>query len=376
MRIIISGAGPAGLYAGIALRQARPDVEVTIYEQNSAAATFGFGVVFSDQALAFLAEDDPQTVALVEPHMQRWNDIAVVHKRQRIIIDGVGFAAIGRLELLGLLQSRAAKLGVEPIYNSRLERLPDADLIIGADGLNSWVRNSAAQGFGAQLGKLQNRFIWYGASREFDALTQTFIETPMGRFNAHHYRYGPGRSTFIIEATDAVWRAAGFAEMDDEQCRAVCEELFADTLEGAPLISNKSEWRQFPQLWCERFHHENRVLVGDALHTAHFSIGSGTRLALEDVAALVGALKQNDWKVSQALPAYQLAREEALRKIVSAACASANWYEQFDRHMELEPWPFALSYIGRAGRMGADKLRRFAPGFARQLEANGVSLSI
>ncbi len=376
MRISIIGAGPAGLYAAILIRQLRPDIAIEVFEQSPQDATFGFGVVFSDQALGFLREDDPATASLVEPHMQRWSDIAVVHKGERIAIDGIGFAAIGRLELLKVLQRRAADLGVVPVYDARLDEIPQADLVIGADGLNSLVRNTAPGDFGTQTDMLSNRFIWYGANREFDALTQTFIDTRLGRFNAHHYRYQPGRSTFIIETTGETWRHAGFEAMQSDATRHMCEDLFADALKGAQLIGNNSTWRQFPNLSCEQFYAGNRVLVGDALHTAHFSIGSGTRLALEDVIALVGALKAHDWETGAALPAYQLARQPALEKIVRAATRSARWYEDFDKHMELEPWELALSYIRRAGRLDADKLRRIAPGFTQKLEARGISLSI
>lgn len=377
MRVKIAGAGPAGLYAAILIRRARPDVEISIFEQNTRDATFGFGVVFSDQAMGFLREDDPETVALIEPRMQRWPNIEVVHKGKRICIDGVGFAAIGRLDLLQLLRQRAAQLDIIPRYEHRLEStdvLDDADLIIGADGLNSIVRASSPGEFGERIETLSNRFVWYGATREFDALTQSFVDTRLGKFNAHHYRYQPGRSTFIIETTDTIWRAAGFADLTPEVTRTVCEELFEDVLGGARLVANNSVWRQFPNLVCEQYFSGNKVLVGDALHTAHFSIGSGTRLALEDVASLVNALKSTGWEVSAGLEMFQDVRKAALQKIIKAATRSALWYEAFDEHMALEPLPLALGYIRRAGRLDADKLRSIAPGFTAQLEASGISL--
>jgi 2-polyprenyl-6-methoxyphenol hydroxylase-like FAD-dependent oxidoreductase len=376
-KVVIAGGGPAGLYAAILIRRARPDAVIELYEQNPPDATFGFGVVFSDQALGFLRNDDPETAALIEPHMERWSNIAVIHGGERIDIDGVGFAGIGRLELLQLLQSRAASLGIEPNYQRRLEGADlsgEADLVIGADGLNSVVRTSDEEAFGARMDVLSNRFIWFGTSREFDALTQTFIDTDLGAFNAHHYRYAPGRSTFIVETTDDIWQRAGLDAMTPEQSRQRCQQLFADSLQGAELVSNNSYWRQFPDLWCERFHAGNRVLVGDALHTAHFSIGSGTRLALEDVIALVGALKACDWQVDVALPAYQAQREPVLRKIVDASLRSARWYEEFDKHMALEPWPFALSYIRRAGRLDAARLAAMAPVFANGLATRGIGM--
>lgn len=377
LRVAIVGAGPAGLYAAILIKRFRPDAEIRVMEQNPADATFGFGVVFSDQALAFLRDDDPETADLIEGEMVHWSDIAVVHRGERITIDGIGFAGIGRLDLLRLLQERARALGVEPAYECRLENpdsLGDADLIIGADGLNSILRRSAPEAFGEQIVELDNRFIWYGADRAFDALTQTFVETPHGAMNAHHYAYAPGRATFIIEMTAATFARSGFAEMPEPDCRAACEALFAETLEGARLIPNNSVWRRFPRLTCRTWHHGRQVLVGDALHTAHFSIGSGTRLAMEDVIALVKALDAEGWAVARALPAYQAARRPVLEKMVRAAERSAAWYERFEAHMALAPWPFALSYIRRAGRLDAERLRGLAPRFAAALEEKGISL--
>lgn len=377
MRISIVGAGPAGLYAAILIRQARPDAEIRVFEQNPPDATFGFGVVFSDEALAFLRADDPDTADLIEPHMKRWSDIAVVHRGRRIAIDGVGFSGIGRLELLGLLQERAHDLGIEPAFGTRVDTpddLPDCDLVIGADGLNSVVRAASPVAFGENLTELRNRFVWYGADREFDALTQTFVDTPFGPMNAHHYSYAPGRSTFIIEMTETTFVSGRFADMAEEEYRRICEECFAEHLDGAHLVPNNSMWRRFPVLSCGTWHHGNRVLVGDALHTAHFSIGSGTRLALEDVVALVRALSSSGWDVAAGLPAYQAARQPVLEKLTAAARRSADWYEHFGDHMRLEPLDFALSYIRRGGRLSADRLRRMAPGFSAMLDRNGIEL--
>jgi len=374
MQITIAGAGPAGLYAAILIRRARPDITLRVIEQNPPDATFGFGVVFSDQALDFLAASDPETVALITPHMMRWRDIAVVHRGERVVIDGIGFSGIGRLELLALLQERAAALGVVPEYGRRAGAadFEEADLVIGSDGLNSSVRASAD--FGERISYLDNRFVWYGCAREFPNLTQTFLETRFGPVNAHHYSYAPGRATFLIEMAPESFAASGFEGMEEPQWRAVCEELFADTLQGAPLISNASIWRRFPELDCARWHMGNRVLVGDALHTAHFSIGSGTRLALEDVVALVGALENTGWDVAAALPAYQETRAPILAKIVAASRRSSAWYERFGAHMAREPYAFALSYIRRAGRIDAARLRAMSPRFAAEAEARGLDL--
>jgi len=375
VKVAIIGAGPAGLYAAILMKRTRPDLDIQVVEQNRADATFGFGVVFSDEALAFLRGDDPETADLIEPHMKRWRNIDIVQKGERIAIDGVGFSGIGRLELQQLLLRRAENLGVEPAYETHVESpaaLAPADLIVGADGLNSVVRGANPDAFGATMSERQNRFVWYGTDREFEALTQTFIETPYGPMNAHHYAYAPGRATFIIEMRPDTFARTGFADMDEPAYRAECEKLFAETLQGASLISNNSLWRRFPDVACTRWFNGNEVLVGDALHTAHYSIGSGTRLAMEDVIALVRALDENDWNVTAALPAYQAARQPVLETLVTAARQSCDWYEAFDRHMELDPWPFAQSYMQRAGRIDANRLKRIAPRFASEIEARGL----
>ncbi|MBV6657416.1 MAG: FAD-dependent monooxygenase [Devosiaceae bacterium] len=374
MQVTIVGAGPAGLYASILLKSERPDLDVQIIEQNSADATFGFGVVFSDDALAFLRKDDAATADLIEPHMTQWSDIHVVHKGEKIVIDGIGFSGIGRLELLQLLQARAAELGIHPVYETRIKAIDElkTDLIIGADGLNSRVRQTG--NFGETITHQTNRFVWYGTNREFDALTQTFIETPYGPMNAHHYSYAPGRATFIVELAEDTFAKSGFETMEEPEYRAACEEAFADVLEGAPLIPNNSNWRQFPNLSCAKWHDGKKVLVGDALHTAHFSIGSGTRLAMEDVIALVDSLKRHDWDVSAALPSYQEARSPVLAKLVRAARQSSDWYDDFEDHMALDPWDFALAYIRRAGRLSSERLRSLAPAFTAELARQGIEL--
>jgi 2-polyprenyl-6-methoxyphenol hydroxylase-like FAD-dependent oxidoreductase len=366
------GAGPAGLYAAYLIRSRRPDAEVVIVEQNPADATFGFGVVLSDQALDFLRGGDPATVAAIEPHLVRWADITLVHCGERIRIDGIGFTAIGRLHLLRLLQARAASVGVAPRYATTLADLgafSGFDLVIGADGVNSLVRRSHAAAFGASVSYLSNRFAWFGTRKPFATLTQTFRTTPLGAFNAHHYRYSGEMSTFIVEVDEATFRAGGLGSMSEAEVRGVCQETFCEALGGEALISNKSVWRQFPQVRNERWHHGNMVLVGDALHTAHFSIGSGTRLALEDVIALVEALETHAWRIGDALPAYEEARRPILDKLVEAATASAHWYEEFATHMALGPWDFARSYIMRSGRIAPDKLRGLSPRFVAAYEA-------
>lgn len=368
-KVDIIGAGPAGLYCAILLKRALPDAVVRVTEKNPADATFGFGVVFSEQALDFLAADDPETHALITPHMQHWRDMNLSIMGQRIVLDGIGFAAIGRLELLRILQQRAAAVGAGLRFDRSVTRLDDidADLIVGADGLNSMLRQSEPAAFAPTLEYLDNRFAWFGVAREFATLTQTFIETPEGVLNAHHYRYAPGMSTFIVECDAAGFDAYGFADMDEAASARTCAGLFADTLGGKPLLINQSRWRRFPRLWCQRWASGNRVLLGDAAHTAHFSIGSGTRLALEDAIALVRSIRQHE-RLDAALAAFERERLPIARKIVDAAESSARWYENFRQHMRLPPLEFAHAYLCRSGRLDPERLRRLSPRFSAEYE--------
>jgi len=241
------------------------------------------------------------------------------------------------------------------------------DLVVGADGVNSLVRRSNESHFGASVRLLTNRFAWFGTDKRFETLTQTFSETKAGSFNAHHYRYSPDLSTFIVEVDQSTFARAGFAQMGEAETRAFCEHVFAQTLDGHRLISNNSIWRQFPIVHNEHWSVDNCVLVGDALHTAHFSIGSGTRLAMEDAIALDRALAHSG-NVGAALVAYEAARRPTLEKLVSGANGSATWYEHFAEHMRFAPVDFAMSYITRSGRVDIERLRKLSPRFVAQFE--------
>jgi 2-polyprenyl-6-methoxyphenol hydroxylase-like FAD-dependent oxidoreductase len=371
MRIAVLGGGPAGLFFAATWRSRHPADSVIVFEQNAHGATFGFGVVFSDAALEFLRGFDPVTTEVIQGRMETWADMTIAHRGKRVTIDGVGFSAIGRLELILLLGQRAEEAGADLRFGTSvksLTELNDFDLIVAADGINSLARRTYGGDFGTSLSYLDEKFAWFGTTKAFSTLTQTFIETDLGTFNAHHYRYTPGMSTFIVECDRASWFRAGFDTLSEAESKLLCEDLFAETLDGHELIANKSVWRNFPWVWNERWSHRNIVLLGDALHTAHYSIGSGTRLALEDVLALVTALEGNPGGLGDAFVAYEAARRPAVEKLVRAAKTSAAWYADAPKHMHLSPLDFAYSYIMRTGRVDSERIRSMAPRFMNEYD--------
>ena len=378
MRIVIVGAGPAGLYLSLLLKRGGLDISLQVLEQNAPDSTFGFGVVLSEDALEFLKEDDPAIFNAITPELERWSGITIHHRGERVLLDGIGFTAIGRLHLLRLLQKQARDGGVDVTFNrpvTDLAEFADADMIVGADGVSSLVRRADEAGFGASVSYLTNRFAWFGTTKVFDTLSQTFLESEHGPITAHHYRYSPIMSTFLIECSERTFFAAGFDRMNEDETRTTLERIFAQTLDGHSLISNRSIWRQFPIIHNKRWSAGNKVILGDALHTAHFSIGSGTRLAMEDAIALARAIHAHPRDVAAALATYQAQRQPILDKLVAAANASAAWYENFGLHMELPPYDFAMSYLSRTGRMDIDRIRRVAPKFVAEWERRVPSTS-
>jgi 2-polyprenyl-6-methoxyphenol hydroxylase-like FAD-dependent oxidoreductase len=373
MKIRVAGAGPAGLFFSLLLKRQRPDADIAVIEQNPRDATFGFGVVFSRGALEFLARDEPAMHARLSAAMESWPMQRIVHRDVAVEIDGNGFSAIGRLQLLRILQAECEQAGVRLIFQNPLNASSfedKVDLLVGADGLNSVVRKAHEGTFRPRIETLTNKFAWYGTTQRFECLTLTFRESPHGAFVAHHYRYAPQMSTFLVECDAATWKRAGLDRMGDDESRAYCESVFAADLGGRPLLSNKSVWRNFPLLYNDCWVAGNAVLIGDALRTGHFSIGSGTRLAFDDAIALSKAFAGKYSNVETALKNFETARRPVVEKIVAAANRSSYWYERFPEKMALEPWQLAYDYMTRSGRMTDERLRQEAPRFMALVEIN------
>jgi len=357
------GAGPGGLYLAISLKLRDPALEVVVYERNRPDDTFGWGVVFSDQTLANLRANDPETAAIIEAAFVHWDDIDVHIHGQTIRSGGHGFAGIGRQRLLTILQDRARSLGVELRFEEEIAdiRALPADIIVAADGLNSRIRNENPETFGVDIDVRTNKYIWLGTKQSFDAFTFAFVETPHGWIWAHAYQFEPGASTFIVECTEATWRGLGFDAMDQDQTCRAAEGLFADWLGGQALMSNArhlrgSAWLNFPRVACSNWRDGKVVLLGDAAHTAHFSIGSGTKLAFEDAIRLAETLTESD-DLDAGLAAYEAERRVEVLKLQSAARNSTEWFETVDRYVSLDPLQFAYSLLTRSQRVSHENLR-------------------
>jgi 2-polyprenyl-6-methoxyphenol hydroxylase-like FAD-dependent oxidoreductase len=373
MRIALLGAGPAGLLFALLAKRRFPASQVEVFEQNPPDATFGFGVVFSQGALSFLERDAPGLHRSLVLRMESWPMQRIVHRGERIDIDGNGFSAIARLRLNQLLHEQCARAGVKLAWGraiGALTELGTADLVVGADGVNSLVRRALERRFAPHVRWLTNKFVWYGTAQRFDCLTLTFRENADGAFVAHHYRYSPQMSTFIVECDAGTWRRAGLDRMSDAESRAYCDRVFAEDLGGHALVSNKSAWRQFPLLSNRHWTADNAVLIGDALRTVHFSIGSGTRLAFEDAIALDRAFGEAGEDVPAALAAFERERRPVVEKLLIAANLSSYWYEDFPSKMALAPWELAYDYMMRSGRMTEARLAETAPKFMARVAAS------
>ena len=344
MKIVVIGAGAAGLYLAILMKRADPRHQVTVVERNRADDTFGFGVVFSDATLDNFLEADPITHTEITQAFAHWDAIDVHYQGEVLTSRGHGFSGLGRQKLLSILQRRARSLGVTFAFSTEATEPSvwrGADLVVAADGVNSWVRAHFAAQFEPQIDWRPNRFVWLGTTCPFPAFTFIFKETDLGLWRVHAYRYEEHSSTFILETTEETWRRAGLDTATEDETVAFTEKLFARELGGHPVLKNRSLWRSFPTVRNRRWHHDNVVLVGDAAHTAHFSIGSGTKLAMEDSIALARALGEHR-ELTTALAAYEAERRPQVETLQRAAQTSLEWFEHTERyHGRLEyhePW--------------------------------------
>jgi anthraniloyl-CoA monooxygenase len=364
MKIVCIGGGPAGLYCAISMKLRNPTHELLVIERNRPDDTFGWGVVFSNETLDQLWRNDPNSAAAIEASFQHWDDIDVHFKGHVVRSGGHGFAGLARKRLLNLLQERARALGVQLRFECEVEDLVayrDADLIVAADGLNSRIRSRYAAAFKPGIEQRSNKYIWLGTRKAFEAFTFIFEETEHGWIWAHAYRFEPDTSTFIVECAEVTWQALGFDQMSETDGIAACEMLFARHLDGQRLMSNAahlrgSAWLNFPRVACERWYHGNVVLLGDAAHTAHFSVGSGTKLALEDAIALADTLHAEP-HLERALEAYQETRRIEVLKLQSAARNSTEWFEAVPRYVRFEPMQFAYALLTRSQRVSHENLR-------------------
>jgi len=372
VKVNVVGGGPGGLYAAILLKKADPAASVTVFERNRPDDTFGFGVVFSDATLEEIADADRPTYDAIRHRFYHWDRIHVHYDGQLLESEGHGFAGLSRQQLLLLLHDRCRELGVELCFECEIDDVAsilDADLVIGADGLNSSVREHFAEAFQPSLDLRPNRFVWLGVARPFPAFTFYFREDRHGLWRVHAYQYdAEGNSTFIVEARDETWRAAGLEDATEEDTVRFLERLFEAELQGACLVRNRSVWRQFPTVRNKRWSTDNVVLIGDAAHTAHFSVGSGTRLAMLDGIALADALADAR-DVPSALVRYEEERRPGVESLQRAAQASLQWFEDTERYMHLEPIQLSFSLLTRSLRISHENLKERDPAFVAEVDA-------
>lgn len=369
-KVIALGAGPAGLYASLLLKKQRPDAEITVLERNPPDATYGFGVVFSERTLAALREADQPTHQAIVDEFVLWDAITVHHRGEAIRVGGQGFAGMSRRSLLDLLQRRCRELGVELRFEHEVgdvAALDDADLVLAADGVNSLLRLAHEDAFRPEIEWGATRYIWLGAPLVLDSFTFAFRENEHGLFRAHAYPYDAEMSTFIVECPEATWRRAGLDQASEDESVAYCEALFAPELRGASLVANRSLWLSFPTLRTAHWHRGNLVLLGDAAHTAHFSIGSGTKLAMEDAAALSGALERHG-DLAAALAEYELERKPVVDRFQAAAADSRTYFEDIERYRDFDPIQFTFYLLTRSGRVDYDRLRLGDGGFVDRVD--------
>ena len=378
MRIVCIGGGPAGLYFSLLMKKSFPQLQIEVFEKNKPDDAFGWGVVFSKETLGNFRDADPESLAAIESRFAYWDDIETTVRGKTTVSTGHGFCGLARKDLLQLLHARCEQLGVKLTFQKELpvEPLPDADLIIGCDGVHSPLRARYAADFTPHLDWRKCKFTWLGTTLPLRAFTFHFKETPYGLFQVHAYPFtkepmqpSGARSTFIVECREEVWKKAGLDTMSEAQSVAFLEGIFQDELGGHPLCPNKSIWRTFPNISCERWRRGNLVLMGDAVHTAHFSIGSGTKLAMEDAIALHAAMSANGLNVEKALEAYELARKPEAIRVQRAAQTSLEWFENSARYVGQPQPQFTFNLMTRSKRITWDNLRTRDPALMKATDA-------
>jgi anthraniloyl-CoA monooxygenase len=378
MKVVSLGGGPGGLYFSILAKKANPSWDITVVERNQPDSTFGWGVVFSDKTMDGFREADPETHALITKAFRHWDDIDVFFKGRKTTSGGHGFCGIARMKLLRIFQQRAAGLGVKLIFETEVtdpgQYADKNDLVIASDGASSITRKKYDNIFKPNIQVRHNRFIWLGSKKKLQAFTFDFRETPWGWFNLHAYRFDEDWSTFIVELPETAWLKAGIDKMEQQESIALCERIFAERLDGNALISNAKHlsgsavWMKFNRILCEKWHYRNIVLIGDAAHTAHFGIGSGTKLAMEDAMSLSRVLSSHSGEVGAALEEYQQEREIEALKLQSAARNRMEWFEQVERYVDLAPEQFTYSLLTGSQRIGHANLKLRDPGYVNGVE--------
>jgi anthraniloyl-CoA monooxygenase len=372
MKINIIGGGPAGLYFAILMKKQNPSREISVVERDGPNDTFGWGIVFSDQTFSYLEESDQPSFEQIVANCEIWDNVDVVHGGEKVTIRGNRFSGIGRLKFLNILHARCRELGVDLRFGvnvTEVERYRDCDLLVGADGANSAVRRAYEDFFKPSIDVRKNKYIWLGTNQLFHGLTLTFRENEAGRFIAHSYKFNQTTSAFIVECDETTWRNAGFDRKSEAETCEYLQQVFEADLGDHPLLTNNFvRWINFPLVRNQRWSHENTVLLGDALHTAHFSIGSGTKLALEDSIALAKCFAENP-DVMVTLREFERARRPVVEALQDAAFSSLLMLENIHEDWGLAPLPFAYKLMTRSGRITHEKLKKRDPEFVAAYDA-------
>jgi anthraniloyl-CoA monooxygenase len=378
MKIVVIGAGPAGLYFSLLAKKSNPEHDIQVFEQNPKGATYGWGVVFSDVGLSCIQEADPDFFREFTANHERCDYMEVVHQGTHVQIHGNHFSRTARVDMLKILQDACEREGVRIEYGRRVDDVEalaaQVDLVIASDGGNSAVRTQFAEHFKPSFEKRRNKFAWYGTHQRFHPVSLIFRPNEHGTFIAHAYQYSPQLSTFLVEVDPDTWKRAGLDAMSEEDSRHYCAQVFRHDLGSSDLLTNRSLWFEANIVKNERWTHRNIVLLGDALRTVHFSLGSGTRMAMQDAIALHQAIRTHQRDIPAAFAAFEALRRPASTSFQGAASRSLDWYENVDSKLHLDPVSFAYDYMRRTGQVSHDDLKARDPRFAAAYEATQTEL--